>query len=59
MPGMVASEVLGVLLSAQCIIPMLWPPGMMPPEMRTAAIEHLARIMQRFDGYGALGAALV
>ena len=26
---------------------------------REAAAEELARIMQRFDGYGALGAALV
>jgi hypothetical protein len=41
-PGMVASEVLGVLLSTQCTIPVLGPPEMMPPEARIAAIEHLA-----------------
>lgn len=40
--GMIASEVLSVVLSTQCTIPYLGPPETMPAEARIAAIEHLA-----------------
>lgn len=40
--GMLASEVLGVLLSTQCTIPILGPPEIMSGKARMAALEHLA-----------------
>jgi hypothetical protein len=42
LPGKLASEVVGVLLSTQCTIPLLGPPGTMPAKARMAALEHLA-----------------
>jgi len=43
-PGALASEVLGALLSAQCIIPRLWPPTLISREAQLAAVEHLAEV---------------
>lgn len=42
LPGKLAAEVLGVILSTQCTIPLLGPPETMPPECRMAALEHMA-----------------
>lgn len=42
LPGKLASEVLGVILSTQCTLPLLGPPETMPSECRMAALEHLA-----------------
>jgi len=59
--GMLARELLGVLLSAQCTIPTLGPPGTMPAESRIAAIEHLAdttyRLISKRDTMDAFGRA--
>jgi hypothetical protein len=44
LPGMIASEVLAVLLSSQCTAPPLGPPEFMPPQARSRAAEHLANV---------------
>jgi hypothetical protein len=43
-PGMIASEILTVLLSSQCTIPPLRAPSLMLPAARTRAAEHLANV---------------
>jgi hypothetical protein len=44
LPGMLASELLALVLSAQCIFPRLGPPDQMPPLARRHAVEHLAEV---------------
>ena len=44
LPGMIASEILAVLLSSQCTIPPLGPPQFMLPAARSRAAEHLANV---------------
>jgi hypothetical protein len=44
LPGMLASELLAVVLSAQCTFPTLGPPERMPPLARRQAVEHLAEV---------------
>jgi hypothetical protein len=44
LPGMLASELLALVLSAQCIFPTLGPPDRMPPLARRQAVEHLADV---------------
>ena len=47
LPGIIAGEVLAVILSAQCQIPNLGPPSNTPPQARVDAIEHLGNIAYR------------
>jgi len=47
LPGIVAKEVLAVILSVQCNIPPLGPPREMPPTARADTIEHLAELTYR------------
>jgi hypothetical protein len=44
LPGMIASEVLAVLLSSQSTVPPLGPPEFAPPQARSRAAEHLANV---------------
>jgi hypothetical protein len=44
LPGMIASEILAVVLSTQSTVPPLGPPQMMKPRARLRAAEHLANL---------------